>query len=238
MRLLLSCVLGVMLTLVAPARSTAQAQLSFDWPAIASRLVAQLAPQPGEKLLILAHPGLFEDLIPHLRYAIARAGATDVGVVDVLAEPVPAGGTSSRCGAATPGRAKPIGHVRRRRRRDHDARRGAGASRLRGACRTCCATAAGRTVHFHWVENGSAFPLPGQPLPSRAAIDALYQRALLETDYAALARVLQRFEQALRTGEVHVTSPSGTDLRFRDRLAGGEPSGRRRVRRAHGRGAC
>ena len=51
--------------------------------------MAQLAPQPGEKLLILAHPGMFEDLIPHLRYAIARAGATDVGVIDVLAEPLP-----------------------------------------------------------------------------------------------------------------------------------------------------
>jgi hypothetical protein len=73
----------------------------------------------------------------------------------------------------------------------------------------------GRTVHFHWVENGSAFPLPGQPLPGRAAIDALYQRALLETDYAQLARVLERFEQALRTGETRVTSPAGTDLRFR-----------------------
>jgi hypothetical protein len=73
----------------------------------------------------------------------------------------------------------------------------------------------GRTVHFHWVENGSAYSLPGQPLPGRAAIDALYQRALLQTDYAALARTLERFDQALRTGEVQVTSPSGTNLRFR-----------------------
>ncbi len=43
----------------------------------------------------------------------------------------------------------------------------------------------GRTVHFHWVENGSVFPLAGQPLPGRSAIDALYQRALLQTDYAS-----------------------------------------------------
>ena len=73
----------------------------------------------------------------------------------------------------------------------------------------------GRTVHFHWVENGSAFPLPGQPLPARAVIDALYQRALLQTDYRALAQVLERFEQALRGGEVRITSPAGTNLRFR-----------------------
>ena len=70
-------------------------------------------------------------------------------------------------------------------------------------------------MHFHWVENGSPFPLPGQPLPARPVIDALYQRALLQTDYAALASVLQRFEQALRAGEVHITSPGGTNLRFR-----------------------
>ena len=30
----------------------------------------------------------------------------------------------------------------------------------------------GRTVHFHWVENGSAFAMPGQPLPNRTVIDA------------------------------------------------------------------
>jgi hypothetical protein len=72
-----------------------------------------------------------------------------------------------------------------------------------------------RTVHFHWVENGSAYALPGQPLPPRFAIDALYQRALLETDYAALAENERAFAAALRTGEVHLTSPNGTDLRFR-----------------------
>jgi hypothetical protein len=73
----------------------------------------------------------------------------------------------------------------------------------------------GRTVHFHWVENGSAYPIAGQPLPPRFEIDALYQRALLETDYAALAAAERAFAQALAGGEVHITSASGTDLRFR-----------------------
>jgi hypothetical protein len=73
----------------------------------------------------------------------------------------------------------------------------------------------GRTVHFHWVENGSAYPLPGQPLPSRPGIDALYQRAVLESDCAAIGAAQRKFEQALRQGEVRVTTPAGTDLRFR-----------------------
>jgi hypothetical protein len=215
MQPLVPCILGLLLAIAVPAPAVAQAQFSFDWPAIASRLVTQLAPQPGEKLLILAHPGLFEELIPHLRYAIARAGATDVGVVDVLAEPVPAGWD--------------LEAVRRGNARAREAYKAMfagvdGAIMMPGAVPAHPAYAAlqdllregrGRTVHFHWVENGSAYPLPGQPLPPRPAIDALYQRALLQTDYAALARTLERFDQALRTGEVRVTSPGGTDLRFR-----------------------
>jgi hypothetical protein len=78
-----------------------------------------------------------------------------------------------------------------------------------------------RTVHFHWIENNSAYPLAGQPLPSRAAMDANYQRALLDTDYRALGAIERRFADALKAGEVHITSPGGTDLRFR---AGDRPA--------------
>ena len=46
-------------------------------------------------------------------------------------------------------------------------------------------------------------------------MDAVYQRALLQTDYGALAAIERRFADALKTGEVHITSPAGTDLRFR-----------------------
>ena len=215
MRALTPWMLCTVLTVASSGVAAAQPQFSFDWPAIAAQLVTRLAPQPGEKILILAHPGLFEDLVPHLRYAIARAGATDVGVVDVLAEPVPQGWD--------------LDVLRRGNTRAREAYKAMfagvdGAIMMPGAVPAHPAYAAlqdllregrGRTVHFHWVENGSVFPLAGQPLPGRSAIDALYQRALLQTDYAALASVLQRFEQALRTGEVHITSPGGTNLRFR-----------------------
>ena len=52
-------------------------------------------------------------------------------------------------------------------------------------------------------------------------MDANYQRALLETDYKALGEIERRFAAALRTGDVHITSPGGTDLRFR---AGDRPA--------------
>jgi hypothetical protein len=65
----------------------------------------------------------------------------------------------------------------------------------------------GRTIHFHWVENGSAYVLPGQPPPARHVIDATYQRALLTTDYKALATSLQRFEAAMWDRRAHHLDP-------------------------------
>jgi hypothetical protein len=75
----------------------------------------------------------------------------------------------------------------------------------------------GRTVHFHWDGGGaaSAIAVPGHSLPAQAEIDATYQRALLTTDYRALGEIQRRFAAAMRTGEIRVTSPAGTDLRFR-----------------------
>ena len=54
----------------------------------------------------------------------------------------------------------------------------------------------GRTIHFHWTQNGSAFPLPGQPMPSQSVIDATYQRALLDTEPCTVLASFARFEPA------------------------------------------
>ena len=144
-----------------------------------------------------------------------RAGAVDLGVIDVLKEPVPedwdaavlkAGATRSR-------------EAYRSMLADLDA-----AIMMPGATPDHSVYAAlqdlmnagnGRTVHFHWAENGSAFPLPSKPLPPRHVIDATYQRALLETNYSDLAAIQRRFEASMRGQEIRVTSLLGTDLRFR-----------------------
>jgi hypothetical protein len=206
-------------TLVASLLSTApllaQPRLTMDWEAMAEQLVTQLAPEPGEKIVLVARPGQFDALIPPLRYALMRAGAIDLGVIDVIEEPYPTGWDGDLL-ARNRDAARA---VYREMLRDFD-----GGIMLPGARPDHAVYAAlqdllhegvGRTIHFHWTQNGSAFPLPGQPLPGQAVIDATYQRALLETDYAGLTAVQQRFVDAMRGGEVRVTSPLGTDLRFR-----------------------
>lgn len=47
---------------------------ALDHKALAERIVQQMRLEPGEKVLLLSHPGEFEPLIPLLRQAVARAG--------------------------------------------------------------------------------------------------------------------------------------------------------------------
>jgi hypothetical protein len=205
---------------LAAAAGARQPRLTLDYGAMAKRIVQQLALTPGERVISLAMPGTWTELSSRVRYEVMRAGGIDLGVLEVLSEPVPEAFDPAVL-------AKGAREARERYRsmlRDVDA-----AIMLPGATPAHPAYLAmqdllkddlterrgRRTIHFHWVENGSAYPLAGQPLPPRHDMDALYQRALLDTDYAALAGTQIRFASALRTGEVRLTSPGGTDLRFR-----------------------
>src|SRR5258706_1081790 len=218
--------LGLALALPLAAMLVAQPRLTLDNAAMARRIVQQLALRPGERVMSLAHPGVFDDLLPHIRYEVMRAGGIDLGVVEVLREPVPESFDQT---VLISGAREARAHYKAMF-RDVDA-----AIMMPGATPAHPAYLAmqdllkddltehrgRRTIHFHWIENGSAYPIAGQPLPSRSAMDAIYQRALLQTDYQALGEIERRFAAALRASEVHVTSASGTDLRFR---AGDRPA--------------
>ncbi|HEY7285013.1 MAG TPA: aminopeptidase [Vicinamibacterales bacterium] len=212
--------LAILMVAMASTTLLAQPRMTFDYPAIARRIVQQLALTPGERVMSIASPGVFADLVPHIRYEVMRAGGIDLGVVEILREPVP---ESFDAAVLTKG-ARDARTYYKNMFRDVDA-----AIMLPGATPAHPAYAAmqdwlkddlterrgRRTIHFHWVENGSAYEIPGQPLPPRSAIDALYQRVLLQTNYQELASRQRAFAEALRSADVHLTSPSGTDLRFR-----------------------
>jgi leucyl aminopeptidase (aminopeptidase T) len=209
------------ISLMLATTMSAQPRLTLDYPAMAKRIVAQLALKPGERVLSIAHPGTFADLIPHIRYEAMRAGGVDLGVVDVLAEPWP---QSFEPPVLMKGAREARAHYKTMF-RDVDA-----AIMMPGANTSHPAYLAmqdwlkddltdhrgRRTIHFHWTQAGSANPIAGQPLPPSFEIDANYQHALLDTDYKALAATQKRFADALRGNTVvHITSPGGTDLRFR-----------------------
>src|SRR5437867_3726687 len=78
-----------LLTIAFAATLVAQPRLRLDYPAMARKLVGQLALKRGERVMSVAHPGVFDDLLPYIRYEVMRAGGIDLGVVEVLREPVP-----------------------------------------------------------------------------------------------------------------------------------------------------
>lgn len=204
----------------AAAVLSAQPRLTLDYAAMARVIVERLSLRPGERVLSIAHPGTFAGMIPHIRYEVMRAGGVDLGVVDVLQEPVPA---SFDPALLQKGTRESRPHYKAMFREVDAAIMMPGANTSHPAylamqdwLKDDLADRRGRrTIHFHWLEAGSAYPIAGQPLPPRFAMDALYQRALVDTNYQAMAESQRRFAAALRTGEVHITSPSGTDFRFR-----------------------
>lgn len=70
----------------------------------------------------------------------------------------------------------------------------------------------GRELHFHWVDGTR--DVDGLPAKHTPAYDRVYVDAL-DIDHRQLAARMDQAMQRLRAGEVRVTTPSGTDLRFR-----------------------
>jgi len=208
----------VMLTVLMASSSWSQPappRLTLDWEEMAKRIVQQLAFEPGERFLAVAHPGTFDELIPHLRYEVMKAGAVDLGVIDVLGSPVPSAWNET---ILVEGGRKARAELKTILERVDASIMLPGANPgqpVYAAIQDLLREGKGRTVHFHWLDNNSAFPLPGQPLPPRHEIESVYQRALLETDYRALAALQRELAEAMRAGEVRVTTAAGTDLRFR-----------------------
>ncbi|MCB2108982.1 MAG: aminopeptidase [Rhodobacteraceae bacterium] len=201
-------------------------QNSIHYQAIAERIVEQLQLRPGEKVVSVAMPGFMNEFIPHIRYAVMKAGGVDLGVIDVLKTPyqedwergtLKAGLEASRDGYVEMLEDADVGIMLPGTNPAHPAYK---------AFQILLETKKGprRTIHFHWTDPygplGNDFGLngvtvlPGQPPPAMQTIDAVYQAAILDADYGAIAARQQAFEAAMRKGPVHITTPAGTDLTF------------------------
>ncbi|NDQ55991.1 MAG: aminopeptidase [Acidipila sp.] len=67
-----------------------------------------------------------------------------------------------------------------------------------------------RAIHFHWflpLERGDAHEI--------RKLSAMYQRAVVDTDYPSLSRFQSRLIAGLRGQTIRITTPDGTDLRLR-----------------------
>lgn len=162
---------------------------------IAEHIVHALEPVPDERVVLRFDPGTFATLEPAARGALTRAGAR----------------VETWAGAAVEDferRLQPVDvYVWL-----------PGASRITSVEQSAAlrrwvdAGGTRRELHCHWSE-GTLQP-DASPAPHTPAVDTMYGEAL-EIDYAGLKSRQDSAIAALREGEVRVTTPAGTDLRFR-----------------------
>jgi hypothetical protein len=195
----------VLITLVATPQTALMAQSDVpNWPVMAAKIV--------ERVLLVGTPGRADALVPALRAAVRAAGGTDLGAVSDHAA-APADWTTDFTRDLT---ARTDSASRAERLRTVDVAvmmPGPGAADpTYAAMQSVLGTGRGRTVHFHWA---GAYDIDGAFLPVTAAESRVYERALLGTDYDALAARQRALEAAMRTNIVRVTTPLGTDLSFR-----------------------
>ena len=184
---------------------------STNWRAIATKIVERMALKRGERVLLVGVPGAADALVRVLRDAIRSAGATDLGAVAERAAAPASWETDFTRGIAT---------------RTDDALDEylstvdaavmmpgpQPADRVYAGMQRVLRSGKGHTVHFHWA---GAYDVNGVLLPTTSDVARVYQHALLETNYVALAEKQRAVETAMRGAVIHVTTPLGTDLRFR-----------------------
>lgn len=170
------------------------AQLPYE--AMAARMVAALQPEPGERVLLRFDPELMPGLEAEVRRQLEEAGAQVGSLPYGEAEDFEQRlnqtdayiwlPVADQFTSTPPEQAQALG-------RWLDEGRG-------------------RQIHFHW--GSGTFGLDGTPGTHSAAYDRVYAEAL-EIDYAALDSAMDAAVAKLRAGTVRVTTPAGTDIRFR-----------------------
>lgn len=183
-----------MMTIAATAMISAQTV--FPWPEMARRIVTALQIERGERVLLRFDPKTMRDLEPEVARQLRAAGA------DVESHPF---GPLPRFSETLE-------------RTDVYIWLPAGPTAVTPADQAAAlaewldARPDRRELHFHWVDGTR--DVDGLPAPHAPAYDRVYLEAL-DIDYAAMAARMQAAIARMRGSEVRVTTPAGTDVRFR-----------------------
>ena len=184
-------VLAAAFVVIGPAGQT-----RFPWPAMAKRIVDALQVERGERVMLRFDPRTMRELEPEVARQLRAAGA------EVESHPFGAlDNFSSRLDKTDVYVWLPAGPTAV-----------TPASQASALVDWLDARQERRELHFHWVDGTR--DVDGLPVPHRAAYDRVYLDAL-DIDYAALASEMDAAIAHLRAGEVRVTTPAGTDVRFR-----------------------
>lgn len=171
----------------------AAAAFEIPYATLATRIVTSLQPSKGERVLLRYNPNALGPLESEVRRQLEAKGAVveslQYGEAPDLAERLARTDIYvwlPAHGAATP-------------------------PEQRALLATWLDEGRGRQIHFHWGEGTR--DADGLTVPHSETYDRIYVDAL-DIDYAELSRRQEAAIGVLRSGETHVTTPDGTDIRF------------------------
>lgn len=174
---------------------TAPPAIAYD--RLAERIVSALKLRRGERVLMLADPAYFKEIVAPLQQRIRAAGAI----------PLSSSGPAQALTADTVRSADVVLQLP-----VSEGGRQLSAEESAVLARWLEQGGTNRELHFHWSEGTRlADGLPGKHTPE---LDRLYERAL-DIDTRALDAAQARAIEILRLGAARVTTPAGTDLFFR-----------------------
>ncbi|MEO8025673.1 MAG: class A beta-lactamase [Bryobacteraceae bacterium] len=181
--------------------STGKTALHYD--KLADRIADSLKLSRGERVIVRYDPGFFHEITAPLKARIEKSGAIpielayqDVNAKDDgrLAKPLETADVYLWMPFRSDARAVPSGE----------------AELLK---KWLDAGGPHREIHFHW-QQGSVLA-DGLVTRHPAAYDKLYEDAVLDIDYKALAAAQDAVVSTLRFGSIRIRTPAGTDLLFR-----------------------
>jgi hypothetical protein len=181
---------------LAGATSRAPAQTSFPWPDMARRIVTALQIERGERVLLRFDPDTMRELEPELAKQLRAAGAVVTahafGPMDGFAQRLEETDVYVWLPEGPAAQTPP--------------------DQAAALVSWLDARPDRRELHFHWVDGTR--DADGLPVAHRPAYDRVYLDAL-DIDSAAMAAQMDAVIARLRASEVRVTTPVGTDVRFR-----------------------
>ena len=181
----------------------------IDGPALARRMATTLRPAPGERAILFFDPGYYPELAAAVEREFAAAGV-DHFLASSFDPPEVVHAADSRGEGArrqdefvawlAPVFAKadlflwlPARELYDDTRLEHLV----AGSNVRG-------------IHFHWI-----LGFEGKTAEDIRQLSRLYERTVLDTDYAALSRAQDGLIERLRGKALRLTTPDGTNLRLR-----------------------
>jgi leucyl aminopeptidase (aminopeptidase T) len=201
------------------AQASDDADWAPNWPALADAIVRQsLRLQPSERVILLADPGYVPDLLEAVRLAIQAAGGIELATILNWSPAL-----AARRAALAPSPADGAARWNREAAAHRDLFQTADAliwlprDEFRsgtinvGETEWILRSWRGRSVHFHWsIDEGSP-----RGAPVHRALERIYERGILGLDREDHARLQRELVEAIRGREIRITTPMGTDIRFR-----------------------